>query len=268
MEPYVKEQFTKAIAMCGDKPEYENVKDFMQDMIDENIAMKAKETPTHMLKFLHNAAYNQKFSLEFRDCIQNVVFERQIDDQATTFLVRKLRIICDTREEDIKKKDERIHELEELVSELETRLEKMREINDMVQTENDALREQNDTLQKQARREYGPGEQFDDYMKTKQRRENSEKADELAIDDEILNHLSDGKIVLDTSTILQNIRAKKLYGETENKTRLNQRLYALEKNNKIKKVGEKAWQIVRTGHHGEQISEYEHQRWHNNVGWP
>jgi hypothetical protein len=180
MESYVKEQFTKAIAICGDKPEYENVKDFMQDMIDENIAMKAKDTPSHMLKFLHNAAYNQKFSLEFRDCIQNVVFERQIDDQATTFLVRKLRILCDTREEDIKKKDERIHELEseqlrksefksicvaeelvdelkkrleenekrikvceleELVDELEKRVEKLREINDKLLEENYDLRE-------------------------------------------------------------------------------------------------------------------------------
>lgn len=153
MEPYVKEQFTKAIAICGDKPEYENVKDFMQDMIDENIAMKAKDTPTHMLKFLHNAAYNQKFSLEFRDCIQNVVFERQIDDQATTFLVRKLRILCDTREEDIKKKDERIRDLEELVCELELRVEKMMDIND--------------TLQLQAAGKYGPGDQVDDYNKKK-----------------------------------------------------------------------------------------------------
>ena len=179
MEPYVKDQFTKAIAICGDKPEYENVKDFMQDVIDENIAMKAKDTPSHMLKFLHNAAYNQKFSLEFRDCIQNVVFERQIDDQATTFLVRKLRILCDIREEDIKKKDERIHELEreqlrtsefkssvdeelvdelkkrieenekrikvceleELVDELEKRVEKLREINDKLLEENHDLRE-------------------------------------------------------------------------------------------------------------------------------
>jgi hypothetical protein len=222
--------------------------------------MKAKDTPTHLLKFLHNAAYNQKFSLEFRDCIQNVIFGREIDDQATTFLVRKLRILCDTREEDIKKKDEKIRELEELTSELEIRLEKMREINNTLTDQNDTLRQQNDVLQKQARREYGPGDQLDDYLKTKRLRENSEKADELAIDDEIINHLSDGKIVLDTSTILQNLRAKKVYGETENKTRLNQRLYALEKNNKIKKVGEKAWQIVRTGRHGEQISEYEYQQ--------
>ena len=136
----------------------------------------------------------------------------------------------------------------------------LREQNDTLRQQNDTLREQNYVLQKQARREYGPGDQLDDYLKTKQLRENSEKADELAIDDEIINHLSDGKIVLDTSTILQNLRAKKVYGETENKTRLNQRLYALEKNNKIKKVGEKAWQIVRTGRHGEQISEYEYQQ--------
>ena len=269
MEPYVKDQFTKAIAICGDKPEYENVKDFMQDMIDENIAMKAKDTPTHMLKFLHNAAYNQKFSLEFRDCIQNVVFERNIDDQATTFLVRKLRIMCDTREEDIKKKDERIHELEELVSELENRVERMREINDMVQTENDTLREQNDTLQKQARREYGPGEQFDDYMKTKQLREKSAKADDMSINDEIVEYLSKAESGrASNDKILQNLREKKLYGESENKTRLNQHLYALEKNHKIKKIDEKIWEIIRRGHHGEEISEREYNRWHNNVGWP
>lgn len=173
MEPYVKDQFTKAIAICGDKPEYKNVKDFMQDVIDKNIAMKAKDTPSHMLKFLHNAAYNQKFSLEFRDCIQNVVFERQIDDQATTFLVRKLRILCDTREEDIKKKDERIHELErelenkserqnsnlgvneELVDELKKRIEEnekrikvceLEELVDELEKRVEKLREINDKL--------------------------------------------------------------------------------------------------------------------------
>ena len=273
MEPYVKEQFTKAIAMCGDKPEYENVKDFMQDMIDENIAMKAKDTPTHMLKFLHNAAYNQKFSLEFRDCIQNVVFERQIDDQATTFLVRKLRIMCDTREEDIKKNDERIHELEDLVNELELRVERMREVNEMVQTENDTLREQNDTLQKQAKQEYGPGEQFDDYMKTKQLREKATKIDDYKqmkkimknIKSETINCLS--KSTSSTSKILKHLRENKLY-EFDSDSVLLEQLDELFNEGKIKKIDGKTWEIIRRGHHGEEISEYEYQRWHNDVGWP
>ncbi len=177
MESYVKEQFTKAIAMCGDKPEYENVKDFMQDMIDENVAMIAKDTPTHLLKFLHNAAYNTHFSEEFRDCIQNVICAREIDDQATKFLVRKLRIICDTREADIKKKDEQIHELEELVGELELRLEKMREINDKLTDQNDTLQQQNDTLQKQTKGNYGPGDQADDSMKRKKEEYNQAMID-------------------------------------------------------------------------------------------
>ena len=95
MEFYVKDQFTKAIALC-DTPDYENIKDFMQDMIDENVAMAAKDTPLHLLRSLHAAAYNPQFSKEFRDCVQNVIYARDINDLATKFLVRKLRAMCDT----------------------------------------------------------------------------------------------------------------------------------------------------------------------------
>lgn len=165
MEPYVKEQFTKAITICGDKPEYENVKDFMQDMIDYNVAMKSKDTPTHMLKFLHNAAYNQKFSVEFRDCIQNVVFERQIDDQATMFLVRKLRIMCDTREEDIKKKDERIHELE---SELEKKIDHRATMSELIKDKAEQLR----MSEFKSRGQFGPGDQVDEANRMKRIEEN------------------------------------------------------------------------------------------------
>jgi len=165
METYVKDQFTKAIAICRDKPEYENVKDFMQDMIDENIAMKAKDTPTHLLKFLHNAAYNQKFSVEFRDCIQNVVFERNIDDQATTFLVRKLRILCDTREEDIKKKDERIHELE---SEVEKKIDDRSEL---IKDKAEQIR----MSEFKSRGQFGPGDQVDEANRMKRIEENEKR---------------------------------------------------------------------------------------------
>lgn len=166
MEPYVKTQFTKAIEICDDKPEYENIKDLMQDMINENVAMLAKDTPTYILKTLHNAAYNGNFTPEFRDCIQSVVFSRPIDDMATTFLVRKLRIMCDTKEDDIKRMDEKVCELEELVNELEMSLERTRVINEQIQTENDRLQQENETLQTKCKGEYGPGDQVDDYRKS------------------------------------------------------------------------------------------------------
>lgn len=267
MESYVKEQFTKAIAMCGDKPDYENVKDFMQDMIDEDIAMKAKDTPTHLLKFLHNAAYNPKFSDEFRDCIQNVIYARDIDDMATKFLVRKLRIMCDSKDEDINKKDEQIRELEELVGELEMRVEKMREINDKLQEQNDKLTEQSDKLQKQAKGEYGPGDQVDDYMKEKY---NNAKIDYYKrvkiIKSEIINHLSDvGKT--STTKILKHLCEKMLY-DFDGDSILLVLLDEMFKDGDINKVADNIWRIIRRGHYGEEISEYEYQRWHNNVGWP
>jgi predicted RNase H-like nuclease (RuvC/YqgF family) len=258
MESYVKEQFTKAIAICGDKPEYENVKDFMQDMIDENVPMIAKDTPSHLLRFLHNAAYNTHFSEEFRDCIQNVICAREIDDQATKFLVRKLRIICDTREADIKKKDEQIRELEELVGELELRVEKMREINDK-------LTEQNDKLQKQAKGEYGPGDQADDSMKRKKEEYNKALIDyhnrAKKIKSEIMNHLSD---VVETSTtkILRHLCEKKLY-DFDGDSILLVLLDEMFKDRDIKKVADNTWKTIRRGYGGEEISEYEYQRWQN-----
>jgi hypothetical protein len=108
MEPYVKEKFTKAIMLCGNNVEYAHVKEFLQTMINDDIAMIAKETPCHLLKFLHNVAYNHKFSDEFRDCIQSVVYERLIDDQATMFLVKKLRNMCEMKDEIIKMKNKKL----------------------------------------------------------------------------------------------------------------------------------------------------------------
>ena len=143
MEPYVKEQFTKAIAMCGYNPDYENIKDFMQDMISDNIALAAKDTPIHLLKFIQNAAYNKVFSDEFCECMQNVLFERKIEDNATMFHIRKLRnayiyksSMLKLKDEQIcgldieqSQKDERIKDLEKLVDELERRVEILRTIN-------------------------------------------------------------------------------------------------------------------------------------------
>jgi len=266
MESYVKEQFTKAIVMCGDKPEYENVKDFMQDMIDEDIAMKANDTPTHLLKFLHNAAYNPLFSDEFRDCIQNVIYARDIDDMATKFLVRKLRIMCDTREGDIKKKDEQIRELEELVGELELRLEKIREINDKLTDQNDTLQKQNDTLQKG---NYGPGDQADDSMKRKKEEYNRAMIDyhnrAKKIKYEIIHYLSE-VVTASTTRILKHLCEKMLY-DFEGDTVLLELMDELRKDGEIK-MKNNTWSIIRRGHYGEEISEYDYQRWHNNAGWP
>lgn len=105
MEQSVKTAFTKAIAICGEKPEYENVKDFMQDMIDEDVSLASKDTPVHLLKFIQTAAYNQQFSADFRECMETVLFVRPIEDQASMFHIRKLIVLNN-------KKDERIRELE------------------------------------------------------------------------------------------------------------------------------------------------------------
>jgi hypothetical protein len=34
------------------------------------------------------------------------------------------------------------------------------------------------------------------------------------------------------------------------------------------KMKNNTWSIIRRGHYGEEISEYDYQRWHNNAGWP
>ena len=167
MERYVKEQFTKAIELCGDIQECENLKDFMQDMIDEDIPLAAKETPTHLLKFIQNAAYNTRFSTELRECLISVLYSRytslsDIADQATLFHLRKLRIRYDEQTEMIRKKNERNEELENLLDE---HTEMIRKKNERIEELENLLDEQNEMIRKKNERIKEVENLIDEYVK-------------------------------------------------------------------------------------------------------
>jgi len=298
MEPSVKTAFTKAIAICGEKPEYENVKDFMQDMIDEDVSLASKDTPVHLLRFIQTAAYNQQFSEEFRECMSNVLFLREIEDKATMFHLRKLIVLNHQKDERISelekdmeeqirmnefkskgmfgpgdqvdeyarikrieetKKDERIRELEELVSELEMRIEKLREIGDKLREENDKLHEEIDANHQDIIEKY-KNEKKLEIIETY---ENDKKAQASSI----TNYL-DKKCGWGTKKdkLLQMLRDEKLYGEKD-ETLFDKLLSELSSKGLIKIDGDYV-SIIRRGHHGEEISEYDYQRWHNDAGWP
>ena len=249
MELYVKEQFTKAIAICGDKPEYENVKDFMQDMIDDNVAMAAKDTPVHMLKFMQTAAYNPQFTEEFRECMENVLYMREIDDKATMFHMRKLRNVCSRQSELIKDYAEqlrmsqfkhsgqfgpgdqvdeanRMKRIEENVRVVE--LEKLKEINGKLFKENNDLREE--------------------FVRHKQEIIDAYEKERKTQKDAIMSHLD--KSVNETIQVLVE-----KYGANDERL-LKKCLLDLERKNRIK-IENDTVRIIRKGYHGDEISEYE-----------
>ena len=164
MEKSVKTAFTKAIAICGDDPVYENVKDFMLDMIDEDVSLASKDTPVHLLKFIQTAAYNTQFSEDFRKCMADVLFVREIDDKATMFHLRKLIVLNH-------QKDERISELE-----------KKRE-----QYEND-FQEQIHMTEMKSNGKFGPGDQVDEYNRLKRMRE-KQKDERISELEELVSEL-------------------------------------------------------------------------------
>jgi hypothetical protein len=116
MEQSVKTAFTKAIAICGVEPVYENIKEFMQDMIDEDVSLASKDTPVHLLKTIQSAAYNKRFSEDFRKCMSDVLFSREIEDKATMFHIRKLIVLNNQKDEQIRELEEKIHELEKSIT--------------------------------------------------------------------------------------------------------------------------------------------------------
>lgn len=292
MEPSVKTAFTKAIAICGDDPAYENVKDFMQDMIDEDVSLASKDTPVHLLRFIQTAAYNTRFSEDFRKCMADVLFQREIDDKATMFHLRKLIVLNHQKDERIReleqkllneeqykndqaeqirmsemkskgmfgpndqvdevnrmkrleehRKDDRIQDLEDLVHELEMRVEKLREINDNLHEEIHHLNEsRKEVIEKE---------------------ESEKKAQKEAIM-EVLD--KKGGFSVSKKELLKMLRSKNLYGDTEDEIRLNKRLDSLERKKLIKHEIDGV-RIIRKGYNGEEISEYDYQRWHNHAGW-
>lgn len=300
MEPSVKTAFTKAIAICGEKPEYENVKDFMQDMIDEDVSLASKDTPVHLLKFIQTAAYNQQFSEDFRECMSNVLFLREIDDKATMFHLRKLIVLNHQKDERIceleknrelyqeqirmnefkskcmfgpgdqvdeyarlkkmkeTEKDERIRELEELVSELEMRVEKLREIGDKLREENDKLHEEISANQQDIIEKY-KNEKKLEIIETY---ENDKKAQASSI----IKFLDKKGYETSKKTLFKMLRDEKLYGEKDET--LFDKLLSELSNKKLIKIDGDYVRIIRRGHNGEEISEHEYQRWHNDAGWP
>jgi hypothetical protein len=172
MEPSVKTAFTKAIAICGDDPVYENVKDFMQDMIDEDVSLASKDTPVHLLKFIQTAAYNHQFSSDFRECMETVLFVRPIDDKASMFHIRKLIVLNN-------KKDERIRELEK------------KQLNDE-KYKNDEFAKGCMLLQEQVRmtemKSKGPGDQADEYARLKKMKD-TEKDERIRELEELTSEL-------------------------------------------------------------------------------
>lgn len=313
MEPSVKTAFTKAIAICGEKSEYENVKDFMQDMIDEDVSLASKDTPVHLLRFIQTAAYNQQFSEDFRECMSNVLFLREIEDKATMFHLRKLIVLnhqkddrineleknqikendvdgfergCAILQEQIRmnefkskgmfgpgdqvdeyarlkkmketEKDERIRELEELVSELEMRVEKLREIGDKIREENDKLHEEIDANHQDIIEKY-KNEKKLEIIETY---ENDKKAQASLI----IKYLDKYGYETSKKTLLKMLRDGKLYGEKDEP--LFDKLLSELSSKRLIKIDGDYVSIIRRGYHGEEISEHQHQRWHNDGGWP
>lgn len=315
MEPSVKTAFTKAIAICGDDPAYENVKDFMQDMIDEDVSLAAKDTPVHLLRFIQTAAYNTRFSEDFRECMETVLFVRPIDDKASMFHIRKLIVLnnqkderirelekklikgndecdfangCDILQEQIRmeefkskgmfgpgdqvdeynrlkkiketEKDERIRELEELVNELEMRVEKLREIGDRLREENDKLHEEIDANHQDILEKY-KNEKKLEIIETYEK-------DKKAQASSIINYLDKkGGWGTKKDKLLKMLRDEQLYGEKDDTTLFEKLLSKLSSKGVIKIDGEHVM-IIRRGHYGEEISEYDYKRWHNDGGWP
>jgi hypothetical protein len=311
MERSVKAAFTKAISICGDDPAYENVKDFMQDMIDEDVSLAAKDTPVHLLRFIQTAAYNTRFREDFRECMADVLFQREIDDKATMFHLRKLIVLNHQKDERINElekkliekndkcefanggailqeqirmeefksngmfgpgdqvdeyarlkkmketeKDERIRELEEL----EMRLEKLREIGDRLREENDKLHEEIDANHQDIIEKY----KNEKKLEIIEQYEKDKKAQKIAI----IGYLEKkGGWGTKKDKLLKMLRDEQLYGEKDYTTLFEKLLSELSSKGVIKIDGDHVI-IIRRGHYGEEISEYDYKRWHNDAGWP
>lgn len=159
MESSVKTAFTNAIAICGDDNIYENVKDFMQDMIDEDVSLASKDTPVHLLRFIQTAAYNRQFSEDFRKCMADVLFLREIDDKATMFHLRKLIVLN--------------HQKDEHISVLEKR---------------ELYQEQIRMNEFKSKGMFGPGDQVDEYNRIKKMKE-TEKDERIRELEELVSEL-------------------------------------------------------------------------------
>lgn len=91
---------------------------------------------------------------------------------------------------------------------------------------------------------------------------NDKKAQKTAI----ISYLDKKGYETSKKTLLKILRDGKLYGEKD-ETLFDKLLSKLSSKGLIKIDGDYV-SIIRRGHYGEEISEQQHQRWHNDAGWP